>query len=87
MWTKKRLDTFFKALLTHVAPPERTRSLSVHSFRSYLACALLAAGASPEQIMVMLRWSSEAARALYARISVSAHARAVDAAQDTAFDV
>eukprot|EP00965_Chrysotila_dentata_P175527 5794210-Pleurochrysis_carterae.AAC.1 len=37
--------------------------------------------------MVMLRWSSEAARALYARIAVTAHARAVDVAHDAAIDV
>ena len=38
----------------------------MHSFRIWLACALLAAGATPEQIMLLLRWSSEAARKLYA---------------------
>eukprot|EP00965_Chrysotila_dentata_P063843 2115730-Pleurochrysis_carterae.AAC.2 len=76
MWTKRKLDDFFKAAVALVTTPERANALSIHSFRSYLACALLAAGATPEQIMVMLRWSSEAARALYARIAVTAHARA-----------
>ena len=43
---------------------KRAAQLSVHSFRVWLACALLAAGATPEQIMLLLRWSSEAARKL-----------------------
>eukprot|EP00965_Chrysotila_dentata_P121479 4016112-Pleurochrysis_carterae.AAC.1 len=87
MWSKRKLDEFFKAAIARVATPERASALSVHSFRSYLACALLAAGATPEQIMVMLRWSSDTARARYARIAVTAHARAVDVAHDAAIEV
>ena len=66
-WTKAALDAFFKSLVLHVASKERAAMLSVHSFRVWLACALLAAGATPEQIMLLLRWSSAEARRLYAR--------------------
>eukprot|EP00965_Chrysotila_dentata_P122465 4047477-Pleurochrysis_carterae.AAC.1 len=51
MWTKRKLDEFFKSAIALVTTPARASALSVHSFRSYLACALLAAGATPEQIM------------------------------------
>ena len=67
-WTKKQVDDFFKRLLAHVVSKDRARQLSIHSFRVWLACALLAAGATPEQIMLLLRWSSDAARKLYARL-------------------
>ena len=56
MWTKPQLDKFFKALFAHVTEPARLARLTVHSFRVYLACALLAAGATPEQVMQLLRW-------------------------------
>ncbi|KAL3928931.1 MAG: hypothetical protein SGPRY_002180, partial [Prymnesium sp.] len=68
-WAKAAgLDAFFKELIVHVAAPERARQLSMHSFRVWLACSLLAAGATPEQIMLLLRWSSDSARKLYARL-------------------
>ena len=68
-WTKQRLASFFDALLTMVFGAEKARKHSVHSFRIYLACALRAAGASRELIMEMLRWSSDDALKLYARIN------------------
>ena len=68
-WTKPRLAGFFAALLTLVFGAERAKRYSVHSFRVYLACALRAAGASRELIMEMLRWSSDDALKLYARIN------------------
>jgi hypothetical protein len=45
-------------------------STSWHSFRIYLACALLAAGADSETIKAMLRWRSNEALALYARVNI-----------------
>jgi hypothetical protein len=41
----------------------------MHSFRIYLACALLAAGASHGTIQTMLRWRSDDALKIYARIN------------------
>jgi hypothetical protein len=85
-WTKAELDKFFKALVSLVVPPERARQLSVHSFRVWLACALLAAGATPEQIMLLLRWSSDAARKLYAQLGTRRQASLLEAAADVPLD-
>ena len=86
-WSKGELSKFFDGLLRLVCSEERARQLSIHSFRVWLACALLAAGATPEQIMLMVRWSSEAARKLYARLAMttqcSLHAGAIDASFDS----
>lgn len=85
-WTKVGLDKFFKCLFRTVATDERARQLSVHSFRVWLACALLAAGATPEQIMLLLRWSSDAARQLYARMGDRAQISLLDAAAECPLD-
>ena len=86
-WSKAELSKFFDGLIRLVCTEERAKQLSVHSFRVWLACALLAAGATPEQIMLMVRWSSEAARKLYARLAIttqcSLQAGAVNANFDT----
>ena len=85
-WTKAGLDSLFKMLIGYVAAPARAKQLSVHSFRVWLACALLAAGATPEQIMLLLRWSSEAARQLYARLSERVQGSLLNAACDVQID-
>ena len=46
----------------------------MHSWRIYLACALLAAGASNGTIQAMLRWRSDEALKIYARINDSDYA-------------
>eukprot|EP00966_Prymnesium_polylepis_P201754 4674800-Prymnesium_polylepis.1 len=48
---------------------EAAACYSVHSFRVYLACALLSAGASSGTIQTMLRWRSDDALRIYARIN------------------
>ena len=85
-WTKQRLAAFFDALLTWVFGKERAKKHSVHSFRIYLACALRAAGASRELIMEMLRWSSDDALKLYARINSAEDADWRDRAAVAAVD-
>ena len=60
-WRKPALDTFFKALLRAVVTPEEAARYSLHSFRIYLACALLAAKVDKETIKQMLRWRSDEA--------------------------
>ena len=80
------VDAYFKALIAFVVSPTRAKQLTVHSFRVWLACALLAAGATPEQIMLLLRWSSDAARKLYARAGLGSQAAMLDTAVDMPID-
>jgi hypothetical protein len=44
-----------------------------HSFRIYLACALLAAGADSGTIQCLLRWKTDAALKLYARMNAEVY--------------
>lgn len=85
-FTKREIDDLFKKLIRLVATEERARQLSMHSFRVWLASALLAVGATPEQIMLLLRWSSEAAKRLYARMADSTKTSMLDTAQDVSFE-
>jgi hypothetical protein len=85
-WAKAELAKFFDGLIRLVCTEERAKQLSVHSFRVWLACALLAAGATPEQIMLMVRWSSEAARKLYARLAMTTQCSLQAGAVDASFD-
>ena len=48
---------------------EDAQGYSVHSYRIYLACALLAANCPRWLIMRMLRWRNEASLDIYARVS------------------
>mmetsp|Transcript_53736 Transcript_53736/g.94834 ORF Transcript_53736/g.94834 Transcript_53736/m.94834 type:complete len:229 (-) Transcript_53736:45-731(-) len=69
--------------------PQRSvhaRQLSMHSFRVWLACSLLAARATPEQIMLLLRWSSDEARRLYARMGDQQQVNLLDAAAECPLD-
>ena len=68
------------------ATEARAQRLSIHSFRVWLACALLANGCTPEQIMQLLRWSSDAARRLYARLQEGVQASQLDAAAEASFE-
>lgn len=61
-------------------------SAYTHSFRIWLACALLAANATPDQIMIMLRWSSDTVRRLYARLRDSTQTQLLSRAQQTDID-
>ena len=85
-WTKTALDGFSKTCIAVVVTPDRATQLSIHSFRVWLACALLEAGATPEQIMLMLRWSSGAARRLYARVGDGAQVTLHEAAAEASID-
>ena len=60
--------------------------LTIHSIRVWLACALLAAGATPEQIVHLLRWSSAAARRLYAQYGAQLQVTLLNSAQDVPLD-
>jgi len=68
-WRHNQLNAIFKKMLTFIVGAERAACYSMHSFRSYLACALLKAGASHATILAMLRWRSEDSLLLYARMN------------------
>ena len=73
-WRHGQLNTVFHHLLVRVVGAERAAFYSMHSWRIYLACALLAAGASAGTIQGMLRWRSDDALKIYARINDSTYA-------------
>ena len=71
---------FNNMLLAAGVSPELAKTYSMHSWRIYLACALLAKGASTAQILSMLRWRSEEALRLYARLNDTTYATRLDTA-------
>ena len=74
-------DKRFADMLAAIGVPEvRRKCYSMHSWRSYLACALLAANCSHAQIMSMLRWRSEDSLRVYARLNDTTYATWLDAA-------
>jgi hypothetical protein len=80
-WRKGRLAYFFNLLLLLIMSAAEARKYTVHSFRIYLACALLAAGASKEMIKKMCRWASDEALNVYARDNADCIAAWIDAAR------
>ena len=60
--------------------PAAARSYSWHSARVYLACALLAAGATHAQIHALCRWQSEDSLRIYARLNVGKYQQLLSAA-------
>ena len=66
-----QIDAAFLLLLARGAglSDEEMTKYSVHSFRSFLACALLAAGCPRWLIKRMLRWRSDESLEIYARVS------------------
>ena len=68
-FTGYALDSTLQALLRSFLPPAKAALYSWHSARIYLACALLAAGASPGQIQALCRWVSEQSLHIYARLN------------------
>ena len=60
-------DTIFHSLLLTVAHANgvEAKNYSPHSFRSYLASAMMAAGCQDSEIQAALRWSSEDALNIY----------------------
>ena len=74
---ERRFDEMLAAV--HV-PVERRRTFSMHSWRVYLACALLARGAPPTVIQSMLRWRSDEALRIYARLNDVEYATWLDVA-------
>jgi hypothetical protein len=72
-FTHHQLDQALKLLLTRGAgvPEAELENYSVHSFRIFVACALLAAGAPRWLIKRMLRWRGDESLEVYARLNNS----------------
>ena len=68
-FTHRQLDQALKLLLTQGAgvPEVDLENYSVHSFRIFVACALLAANAPRWLIKRMLRWRGDESLEVYAR--------------------
>ena len=76
-------DRRFREMLVAIGTPsDQLSKYSMHSWRIYLACALLAKGASHSQIMSMLRWRSDEALKIYARMNDFEYATWLDSAGD-----
>ena len=73
-FTGSALDSILQRILRTLMPAAEASKYSWHSARIYLACALLAAGASPGQIQALCRWVSEESLHIYARLNESAYA-------------
>ena len=84
----KNVDAAFKQchvepLFDHVllligVPAQQIKCYSFHSFRIFLACALLARGASDSMIQAMLRWQTPQSLRVYARINASQYGSVIE---------
>ena len=68
-WNHYELASTFYAIMVAIRGEARAKQVSMHSWRVYLACALLSQGASFATIQSMLRWRSEDALRIYARMN------------------
>ena len=70
-WHHDSLEEVFEFLLEHGCglDAESRAAFSLHSFRIYLACALYAAKCPNDKICAILRWRSEDALEIYARMN------------------
>ena len=66
-----QLDAALKAILSRPSAvgPAAAANYSWHSARIYLACSLLAAGATSAQIQALCRWQTEDSLRVYARLN------------------
>jgi hypothetical protein len=72
-WKHTQLNNTFHWMMVAVVGHGRAKNYSMHSWRIYLACALLQAGASSGTIQTMLRWRSDEAVKIYARINMECY--------------
>ena len=87
-WHHDLIDRLFKFLLRTACglSEAEARGYSVHSFRIYLACALYAAGCPNDRIQAILRWKSEDALLIYARLNDAERSSWVAKAQAATVD-
>ena len=69
-----------EALLVVGVAKVRVEDITIHSFRRYLACALLEKRNSPDRICAFLRWRSTKSLAVYAQMNPAAYAEAINEA-------
>ena len=79
-WRHEALASIFHKIMVVIRGEERAKQVSMHSWRVYLACALLAAGAASATIQCLLRWRSDEALKIYARINDATYAGWLSAA-------
>jgi hypothetical protein len=79
-------DSTLRFFLNAALPGEDTTRWSMHSLRIGAASALLAAGASTDQIMAMCRWRSAGSVGIYARFGPSDYGRWIIRAQGARVD-
>ena len=79
-WRHEALALIFYKIMVAIRGEARAKQVSMHSWRVYLACALLAAGAAPATIQCLLRWRSDEALKIYARINDTTYAGWLSAA-------
>ena len=85
--TRRWLNDAVKAALRATgATPERVQQLTLHSFRRFLACALLAANVSEHQICALLRWRSTKSLAAYAALNAKAYSSMIEATERAQVD-
>jgi hypothetical protein len=68
------------AAALRIVIPSKAHLYTMHSFRIYLACALLAAKASDAQIQSLVRWQTLESLHIYARLNASDYAGLLDRA-------
>ena len=78
------VDAIFAAACLCALGASIARTLSLHSGRVWLACALLAAGHSTATIQAMCRWPSPAAVRIYAHMNPEAAMSTLDSAMSAA---
>ena len=66
-FTKRQVDTAFKAMIRLVVPLSEVDKYTFHGYRIYLACALDEAGCPPAKIKRILRWVSDESLLNYVR--------------------
>jgi hypothetical protein len=64
----------------------RVERITLHSFRVYLACALLELGRTRDEIMALLRWRSDEALRVYARLNAERYAGLLHGVGDATID-
>ena len=87
-WHHDLLSRVLCFLLTHACglTANEAKGFLLHSFRIYLACALYAAGCPNDRIQAILRWKSEEALLIYARLNDSERNDWINKAQAAAVD-
>ena len=79
-------DATRAALLATGVAEDRAKQLTLHSYRRYLACALLGQGVSDARICALLRWKSVKSLQAYAKLQPNIYADFIDSAVNTDID-